>query len=168
MITIVNIKIFGYLFVLDLQWVLNDEWRLNICLPLQETKIQSLCGEYSPGGGNGDPLQFSCLQNPMDRAAWWAAIHGVTKVGHNWATEHRYMPLTDCKVHQSKAYGLSWATVFLSRAQGIPCSRCSINIWQVNKFFWALLMSGTTWGTKMYGIYKTEFVISLQKKDLYI
>ena len=33
----------------------------------------------SPGGGHGHPLQFSCLENPMDRGAWRAAVHGVTK-----------------------------------------------------------------------------------------
>ena len=33
----------------------------------------------SPGGGNGNPLQYSCLENPMDRGAWWAAGHSVTK-----------------------------------------------------------------------------------------
>ena len=30
-------------------------------------------------GGNGNPLQYSCLENPMDRGAWWATVHGVTK-----------------------------------------------------------------------------------------
>ena len=33
----------------------------------------------SPGEGNGNPLQHSCLGNPMDRGAWWAKVHGVTK-----------------------------------------------------------------------------------------
>ena len=33
----------------------------------------------SPGGGHGNPLQYSCLENPMDRGAWWAIVHGVTK-----------------------------------------------------------------------------------------
>ena len=33
----------------------------------------------SPGGGNGNPLQYSCRENPMDRAAWWAAFHQVAK-----------------------------------------------------------------------------------------
>ena len=33
----------------------------------------------SPGGRHGNPLQYSCLENPMDRGAWWATIHGVTK-----------------------------------------------------------------------------------------
>ena len=31
----------------------------------------------SPGEGNGNPLQYSCLENPMDRGAWWATVHGV-------------------------------------------------------------------------------------------
>ena len=35
-------------------------------------------GRY-PGGGHGNPLQYSCLENPMDRGAWQAAVHRVTK-----------------------------------------------------------------------------------------
>ena len=31
------------------------------------------------GEGNGNPLQYSCLENPVDRGAWWAAVHGVTQ-----------------------------------------------------------------------------------------
>ena len=33
----------------------------------------------SPGGGHGNPLHYSCLENPMDRGAWWATVHGVAK-----------------------------------------------------------------------------------------
>ena len=33
----------------------------------------------SPGEGNGNLLQYSCLENPMDRGAWWATVHGVAK-----------------------------------------------------------------------------------------
>ena len=33
----------------------------------------------SPGEGNGNPLQYSCLENPTDRAAWWATVHGVAE-----------------------------------------------------------------------------------------
>ena len=33
----------------------------------------------SPGEGNGNPLQYSCLENPMSKGAWWAAVHKVTK-----------------------------------------------------------------------------------------
>ena len=35
----------------------------------------------SPEGGNGNPLQYSCLENPMDRGAWWVIVHGVAKSG---------------------------------------------------------------------------------------
>ena len=42
---------------------------------LQEfTQTHVHCGE-----GNGTPLQYSCLENPMDRGAWWATVHGVAK-----------------------------------------------------------------------------------------
>ena len=33
----------------------------------------------SPGEGNGNPLQYSCLENPMDRGVWWATVHGIAK-----------------------------------------------------------------------------------------
>ena len=33
----------------------------------------------SPGGGNGNQLQYSCLENPTDRGSWWATVHGVTE-----------------------------------------------------------------------------------------
>jgi len=36
----------------------------------------------SPGGGHGNPFQYSCLENPMDRGAWWATVH---RVGHDWS-----------------------------------------------------------------------------------
>ena len=35
----------------------------------------------SPRQGNGNPLQYTCLENPMDRGAWWATVPGVTKSG---------------------------------------------------------------------------------------
>ena len=42
----------------------------------------------SPGTGNGDLLQCSCLENSIDRGAWWAVLHGVTKSEHDLVTEH--------------------------------------------------------------------------------
>ena len=41
----------------------------------------------SPGEGNGNPLQYSCLENPMDRGAWRATVYGVTRVGHDFVTK---------------------------------------------------------------------------------
>ena len=43
--------------------------------------------ERSPGEGNGNPPPYSCLENPMDRGAWQATVHGVTRDGHNLVTK---------------------------------------------------------------------------------
>ena len=53
---------------------------------MQETRGLIPGSGRSPREGNGTPLQWSCLETPMDRGAWWAAFHGVTRVGHDWAT----------------------------------------------------------------------------------
>ena len=37
----------------------------------------------SPGGGHDHPIQYSCLENYMDRRYWWAIVHGVARVGHD-------------------------------------------------------------------------------------
>ena len=47
---------------------------------MQETWV------WSPGEGNGYPLQYSCLGSSMNRGPWWVTVHGVTKSLHNWAT----------------------------------------------------------------------------------
>ena len=46
---------------------------------MRETWVRSLGWEDFPGEGNGNPLQYSCLENPMDRGAWWATVHGVAE-----------------------------------------------------------------------------------------
>ena len=46
----------------------------------------------APGEGNGNPLLYSCLENCMNRGAWQAAVHGITKeVGHDWVNMHTTM-----------------------------------------------------------------------------
>ena len=45
----------------------------------------------SPGGGNGNPLQYSCLGNPMDRGAWQVTVHGVAK---QWDVTYRQQQQT--------------------------------------------------------------------------
>ena len=44
-----------------------------------ETWVRSLGWKDSPRERNGNPLQCSCVENPMDREAWWATVHGVSK-----------------------------------------------------------------------------------------
>ena len=64
-------------------------WRHLCCFPGGAEVKASACnvGDLdsipgsgrSPGEGNGNPLQYSCLENPMDGGAWWATVHGVAK-----------------------------------------------------------------------------------------
>ena len=52
----------------------------------------SISGSGRPlGGGHGNPLQYSCLGTSMDRGAWWAIVHGVTKSAVTVTTEHTHM-----------------------------------------------------------------------------
>ena len=97
----------------------------------------------SPGEGNGNPLQHSCLGNSIDRGVWRDIVHGVTKSCHDWVTEHACFYLRDiCETtchHQGQAYRSSvmvtwrhgghalvsrlvWSTVQLPRwFISVPC-----------------------------------------------
>ena len=66
----------------------NEHGLLSSCFPGGSVGKESACNEgdlgSTPGwgrspGGHGNPLQHSCLENPMHRGAWWAAVHGVAK-----------------------------------------------------------------------------------------
>ena len=65
----------------------------NSGLPWWQSGKESICNtrgmglRRSPGEGNGNPLQYFCLGNPMDRGAWWTTVHGVTSVAHDLATK---------------------------------------------------------------------------------
>ena len=52
---------------------------------MQEPQVQSLGWEDSPGAGNGNPLQYSCQDNPMDRGAWGLQSMVLQRVGHDWS-----------------------------------------------------------------------------------
>ena len=56
---------------------------------MQETCSIPVLGR-SPGEGNGNPLQYSCLRNPMDRRGWQVAVHWVTRVRHDLATRQQW------------------------------------------------------------------------------
>ena len=58
--------------------VKEESEKPGLKLSVQKTKIMASCAITS-GEGNGTPLQYSCLENPMDGGAWWAAVHGVPK-----------------------------------------------------------------------------------------
>ena len=62
--------------------------RLNKSSVLDSGDVRSIPGSgRSRGVRNGNPLQYSCLENPMDRGAWWATVHGVIK--ESAAARHR-------------------------------------------------------------------------------
>ena len=66
---------------------LNRTWLFIPVTKLQCRRLgsDSLVGRI-PRKGNGYPLQYSCLENPMDTGAWWATVHGSQRVGHDWVT----------------------------------------------------------------------------------
>ena len=70
-------------FVMLLWWLSGRESTCNV-----RDADSILALGRSPGVGNDNPLQYSCLENPMDRGAWWATVLqyiGLQRVGHNWA-----------------------------------------------------------------------------------
>ena len=85
-------------------------------LPANAGVPGSICGlGGSLGGGNGNPLQYSCLGNLMDRGVWRATIHGVTKswaLNSNWTTTNQSQKL---KTHSLEAQGWYSNTAHLSK-----------------------------------------------------
>ena len=51
-----------------------------------------------PGEGNGNPLQYSCLENPMDGEAWWATVHGVAKESDTTEQLHFHFHFIDYQI----------------------------------------------------------------------
>ena len=73
------------------------------------------------GEGNGTPLQYSCLENPMDRGAWWAAVHGVAK-SRTWLSDftftfHFHALEKEMATHSSV---LGWRTPGIGEPGGLP------------------------------------------------
>ena len=91
----------------------------NAVFPLAQSVKESICNAGDQGSipesrrfpeeGNGNPLQYSCLENPMDRGAWWAIVHGIARVRHDLVSKP---PLPEdevrkiIKVHLSGALGV--------------------------------------------------------------
>ena len=69
----------------------KKEKKRKTCLPMQTCKRGIPGLGRSPGGGHGNPFQYSCLENPMDTGDWWTTVHGVAlgseRIGYNWATD---------------------------------------------------------------------------------
>ena len=85
----------------------------------------------SPGGGNGYPLQDSCLGDPRDREAWWASVHGITK-SQTWLKWLSMHPFYYCCFLFFNFYLYSFFQLFFS----FGSSFCSYFLdWALNLFF---------------------------------
>ena len=83
-----------------------------------ETWVRFLCWEDSPGEGTGNPLQYSCLENSMDRGAWWATVHRVTKSQTQLRTSPRIQPFGNNNNNKKAFRGNvqnDWPIVFKKR-----------------------------------------------------
>ena len=76
----------GYCFrPLNLQWFVAQCYIIHLqCRKHKRHGFHPWVGKISSGGGHGNPLQYSCQENPMDRGAWLITVHRVTK-SHNWS-----------------------------------------------------------------------------------
>ena len=75
---ILNIKLKFFPDVIGVLQNSKQEENTNFFKGLYQEGLSDVFGE-----GNGTPLQYSCLENPMDGGAWQAAVHGVARVGHD-------------------------------------------------------------------------------------
>ena len=99
----------------------------------------------SPGGGNCNPLQYSYLENPMDKGAWQATVHGVTKSQIRWATKHKHFTASQRALYSHKNFYYIYGNFYLNIPWiiGIVCKNrynyggkwlCKTIIKQVYKF----------------------------------
>ena len=77
------------------------------CTRHKRREFDPLSGR-SPGEGNGNPLQYSCLENPMDRGAWKATVHGAAKSQTRLKrlSTQEYILIADVKQHQITKHSL--------------------------------------------------------------
>ena len=95
-------------------------YRYNGILASKENEIMPYIVIWF-GEGNGTPLQYSCLENPMDRGAWWAAIHGVaegwTRLSYFTFTFHFHALEKEMATHSSV---LAWRIPGTGEPGGLP------------------------------------------------
>ena len=78
-------------FYINFLFIDGSVGKESACSPGDTGYMGSIPGSgRSPGGGHGRPLQYSCLENPMDRGAWQATVRGVTKSRARLRTEDMY------------------------------------------------------------------------------
>ena len=84
----IHLLIYIYIYIGLPWWLTGKE---STCSAGDARDAGSILGlGRSPGGGHGNPVQYSCLKNPMDRGAWWVTVHGVPESGMTEVTEHAH------------------------------------------------------------------------------
>ena len=100
-------------YELSVLWVQYTRYNQN---PQIKVSVVNIFGE-----GNGTPLQYSCLANPMDRGAWWAAVHGVatsqTQLSNFTFTFHFHALEKEMAIHSSV---LAWRIPGIGEPGGLP------------------------------------------------
>ena len=113
------------------RWKNKPQPSIHMGLPGGSDNRESACnaGELgsipgsgrSPGEGNGNPLQYSCLENPMDAGAWWAIVHGVaksrTRLSNFTFTFHFHALEKEMATHSSV---LAWRIPGMGEPGGLP------------------------------------------------
>ena len=74
----------------ELSWWLSSKESTCISGATGDMGLIPVSGR-SPGGGHGNPLQYSCLENPTDRGAWWATVHRVAELDMTEVTQQASM-----------------------------------------------------------------------------
>ena len=102
----------------------------------------------SPRGGNGNPLQYSCLENPMNRGAWWATVHGVAE-RHDWPTNtfthYGHLPSTSTRIK-------SWW------ASGAADLQCTVRLVQGGEQKWGCVLGKNWQDSHQVGRYFQELI----------
>ena len=118
-------------------WSTNDDvfptWRRGkepACQCRRRRRSGFCWSRRSPGGGRGNSLQYSCLENPMDRGIWWATDHGITE---SYTTEHLRTHDDDltflksngsCKLLAKSFLSLSWSAHLCCSPLSRPSEAC--------------------------------------------
>ena len=97
----------------------------------------------SPGIGNGNPIQYSCLDNSMDRGTWWVTVHGVAK-SMTWLSTHTHTHTHTHKYHYNPIHNSKW--IQFSSVQSLSCVWLFVTPWTAARQvslsitnFWSLL-----------------------------
>ena len=120
---------YSWAFPLDIQECLglpsgSAVKNLPVMQEMRETLVQSLGREDPLEGGHSNPLQYSCLENPVDRGAWRGIVHGVAKsrIGQTWLSTHAefYFFISSLHIFSFLYFTFCWASLIAQLVKNLP------------------------------------------------